>query len=155
MEQTNRGFLFAMNVLLETSIEITLMFERRGEASTRRQSARWDDGITSPIECNIRSLLDELAAIRDSKGGTNFCIMGITMEDIYDGPSDLFLRRNCIWRLQSFHPFLFPLPSAHPTASSPALVSLWVRNQMELIFIKTTTIKIHLGFKPIFPTLRS
>jgi hypothetical protein len=31
MEQTNRGFLFAMHVLLETSIEITLMFERRGE----------------------------------------------------------------------------------------------------------------------------
>ena len=45
------------------------------------------------MQLQVESLLDELSSFRYSRHNKNekdFCIMGITLEDLYDGPSDLF-----------------------------------------------------------------
>jgi len=55
------------------------------------------DSTSERYQLKVDSMLDELAAYRyarqNSKGENEtkeFCIMGITMIDLYDGPSDLF-----------------------------------------------------------------
>jgi len=51
------------------------------------------DATTDRIQLQVESLLDELSSFRygrHDKNEKDFCIMGITLEDLYDGPSDLF-----------------------------------------------------------------
>ena len=74
------------------------------------------------IQLKVDSLLDELSAYRynrinsgglSSKHGKDFCIMGITMEDLYDGPKDLFCAgmafggdKVAVFSFARYHPFL-------------------------------------------------
>lgn len=73
------------------------------------------------IQLKVDSLLDELSAYRYnrietgglSKHGKDFCIMGITMEDLYDGPKDLFCAgmafggdKVAVFSFARYHPFL-------------------------------------------------
>mmetsp|Transcript_63351 Transcript_63351/g.187206 ORF Transcript_63351/g.187206 Transcript_63351/m.187206 type:complete len:506 (-) Transcript_63351:782-2299(-) len=71
------------------------------------------DKKTKRMQLQVESLLEELAAFREKRGASgtgrvplsqqnsgnpassakeerNFCVMGVTMVDLYDGPSDLF-----------------------------------------------------------------
>eukprot|EP00586_Coscinodiscus_wailesii_P022029 CAMPEP_0172498510 /NCGR_PEP_ID=MMETSP1066-20121228/113478_1 /TAXON_ID=671091 /ORGANISM="Coscinodiscus wailesii, Strain CCMP2513" /LENGTH=459 /DNA_ID=CAMNT_0013271803 /DNA_START=50 /DNA_END=1427 /DNA_ORIENTATION=- len=73
------------------------------------------------IQLKVDSLLDELSAYRYnqidtgefSSHGKDFCVMGITMEDLYDKPKDLFCAgmafgrdKVAVFSFARYHPFL-------------------------------------------------
>jgi hypothetical protein len=70
------------------------------------------------IQLQVMSLLDELSSYRYSRHATtrsekDFCIMGITMEDLFDGPSDLFCAgmafggdKVAIFSFKRYHPLI-------------------------------------------------
>jgi len=79
------------------------------------------DLTTDRIQLKVDSLLDELSSYRYSRHGTctghgnekDFCIMGITMEDLFDGPSDLFCAgmafggdKVAVFSFKRYHPLI-------------------------------------------------
>ena len=49
------------------------------------------DSRTRRSQYEVTSILNQLSKFRyDTYGEENFCVMGVTMEDLYDGPNDLF-----------------------------------------------------------------
>jgi len=74
------------------------------------------DLSTDRIQLQVTSLLDELSALRYSRHVTNekdFCIMGVTMEDLFDGPSDLFCAgmafggdKVAVFSFKRYHPLI-------------------------------------------------
>ncbi|GFH53607.1 hypothetical protein CTEN210_10083 [Chaetoceros tenuissimus] len=78
------------------------------------------DSTSERYQLKVDSVLDELAAYRyarqNSKGDIDrkeFCIMGITMIDLYDGPSDLFCAgmafggdKVAVFSFARYHPLL-------------------------------------------------
>jgi predicted Zn-dependent protease len=78
------------------------------------------DLTSDRVQIQVTSLLDELSRYRFSREDTNavtnekeFCIMGITMIDLYDGPKDLFCAgmafggdKVAAFSFHRYHPFL-------------------------------------------------
>ena len=68
------------------------------------------------IQLQVASVLDELSAYRYNRHNTNekdFCVMGITMEDLFDGPSDLFCAgmafggdKVAVFSFKRYHPLI-------------------------------------------------
>jgi len=94
---------------------------------------RIDEGLDPPIpiagradyhsgrcQLQVTSLLNELSAFRHNRLASaadssrkDFCIMGLTMEDLYDGPKDLFCAgmafggdKVAVFSFARYHPFL-------------------------------------------------
>lgn len=71
----------------------SLQFPRiDGVSTSRRRIVGRRDPETERSQYQVSSILNELAAFRENSSSLlkSFCVVGITMEDIYDGPSDLF-----------------------------------------------------------------
>lgn len=74
------------------------------------------DLTSDRIQIQVTSLLDELSRFRYSRHDNNekdFCIMGITMIDLYDGPKDLFCAgmafggdKVAAFSFHRYHPFI-------------------------------------------------
>ena len=87
-----------------------------GRLSTPVNIAGRADISTGRIQLQVTSLLDELSRYRYSRHGSNekdFCIMGITMEDLFDGPSDLFCAgmafggdKVAVFSFKRYHPLI-------------------------------------------------
>ena len=91
-----------------------------GSIQTQVDVAGRMDISSDRIQLQVMSLLDELSAYRynrhstmTSKESKDFCIMGITMEDLFDGPSDLFCAgmafggdKVAIFSFHRYHPLL-------------------------------------------------
>jgi predicted Zn-dependent protease len=93
---------------------------KAGSLPTQVDVAGRMDPSSDRIQLQVTSLLDELSAYRYNRHSTmtskepkDFCIMGITMEDLFDGPSDLFCAgmafggdKVAIFSFHRYHPLL-------------------------------------------------